>query len=257
MVTQPSAARLACVERAVAAYARQSYPHRELLVVIDAGEEADRVRLEEFLASRERSDLRVVRAPDPPGNLGRLRNLAIEQARGELVCVWDDDDHHHPTRVERQVEALQREGAIATFLTDVLHLSMGDRRLHWTTYKKTPQKCVPGAGLFRRSVAARYPEQGPNSQRAEDDVFCSQLFREGPVHFVEDSPHLYIYVSHGHNVSGDEFHRMIASSLGLSRGRIERSQQLVREALDTAEHGLEEITVMGNNGPAFTWRREG
>jgi glycosyltransferase involved in cell wall biosynthesis len=256
MVTRANAERLPFIERAVAAYIRQTYPHRELVVALDrAGDARDHDQLEARLASLGRDDIRVVRGPDAPGNLGRLRNCAIDHARGALVCVWDDDDIHHPTRIQSQVEALRGTGAIATFLTDVLHLLVERRQLHWTTYKKAAARCVPGAGVFLRSVNARYPEDGPEAMRGEDTTLCQRLSEHGLVHLVDDSPHLYIYVCHGTNISGDEFHSMIARTLAVSRGRIERNQQLVRRALDLADTGLDEIDVMGNNGPAFRWSR--
>jgi glycosyltransferase involved in cell wall biosynthesis len=246
---------LAFVERSAAAYLRQTYAPRELLVVLDAGPEDDKARLESRLASLGRDDIRVIRAPGTP-TLGRLRNIGIEQARGDLVCVWDDDDIHHPERLESQVRVLQESGAIATFLTDILHLFMGSRQLYWTTYKRAVQPCVAGTGLYLRSVSARYPEEGPDSQRGEDTAFCLRLIAEGPVRFIDNAPHLYIYVNHGSNTTGDAFHHMVGRSLSLSRGRIERAQLRLCQALDTADHGLDEVTVMTGSGPVFTWRRE-
>jgi glycosyltransferase involved in cell wall biosynthesis len=254
MITKPNAVRLPFVVRAAGAYARQTYEPRELLVLLDAGSEGDRGAVEAGLASMGRNDIRIVRTEGAP-SLGRLRNLGIELAHGELVCVWDDDDFHHPTRVESQVRTLRDRAAIATFLTDVLHLFVATRKVYWTTYKPAVQKCVPGAGLFRRSVAARYPEEGPDSLRGEDTAFCLRLFSEGRVHLVDDSPHLYIYVNHGHNTSGEDFHRMVASTLAVSRGRVSRGLALVKTALDAADHGLDEIQIMGSNGLAFSWQR--
>jgi glycosyltransferase involved in cell wall biosynthesis len=254
MITRPAKARLALVERSVAAYLRQTYPSRELLVVLDAADEGDRTALEQRLNALGRSDIRVIRAPGAP-SVGRLRNIGIEAAQGDLICVWDDDDFHHPARIETQVAALRLHGVIATFLTDMLHLFMESRELFWTTYKRAAQRCVPGTGIFRRRVTARYPEEGPESLRGEDTVFCLRLFEEGPVYLMDGAPHLYIYVCHGGNTSGTEFHRMVASSLSLSRGRVARAEALVHEALDLADHGLERVDVMGSNGPAFVWRR--
>ena len=165
MVTRPSPARLAFVERSAAAYLRQTYAARELLVVLDAGPEDDKARLESRLASLGRDDIRVVRAPGTP-TLGRLRNIGNQQARGDLVCVWDDDDIHHPERLESQVRVLEETGAIATFLTDILHLFMGSRQLYWTTYKRAVQPCVAGTGLYLRSVSARYPRKAPTASAA-------------------------------------------------------------------------------------------
>jgi glycosyltransferase involved in cell wall biosynthesis len=256
LVTRPHEERWPLVARSVACYARQTYPHRELVVVLDAAPEQERARFEARMSALGLPDLRIIRAPGTP-TLGRLRNLAIEHARGELLCVWDDDDLHHPRRIEVQTAALRDSGAAATFLTDVLHLVSETREVYWTTYKHTVQRCLPGTGLFHRSVAARYPEVGPESARTEDTAFCRQLFAEARVHLVDSTPNLYVYVHHGSNTSGDAHHRMLVSELALSRGLVGRRSEVVRDALDHAELDTDELRVMGSNGEAFAWRRSG
>jgi glycosyltransferase involved in cell wall biosynthesis len=256
MVTRPSARRLPLVQRSIDCYLRQSYPSSELVIVLDAALAADRRALEGHVAGLRRTDVRVVQAPGQP-TLGQLRNFAMDQAQGELVCVWDDDDIHHPQRLELQVRALQESGAIATFLSEVLHLFAATGELYSTNYRKTVQKCLPGTGLVRRDVASRYPESGPDCQRGEDTAFCLRLLEEGPVHFADDAPQLYVYVNHHTNTSGDAHHRMLARELGVSRGRVLRREAQVREALDQADFDLDFVDVMGNNGVAFTWARAG
>jgi glycosyltransferase involved in cell wall biosynthesis len=256
MVTRPSAHRLPLVARSIECYLRQSYPRRELVIALDAAPEQDRRLLEAHVAGLGRSDIRVVQAAGQPApTLGQLRNFGIDQAHGDLVSVWDDDDIHHPRRLELQVQALLASGAIATFLTEVLHLFAASGELYCTNYRNTVQKCLPGTGLVWRKVAARYPESGPSSQRGEDTAFCQLLLDEGPVHFVDDAPQLYVYVNHHCNTSGNDHHRMLARSLGVSRGRVLRREALVREALDQAAMDLDEVSVNGNNGVAFTWSR--
>jgi glycosyltransferase involved in cell wall biosynthesis len=254
MVTRPSAQRLPLCQRSIACYLRQSHPARELVIALDDAPAQDERALQAHVASLDRPDVRVVRCPGQP-TLGRLRNFAMEQARGDLVCVWDDDDIHHPRRLELQLRALLESGGIATFLTEVLHLFAASRELYWTNYRNTVQKCLPGTGLVWRTVAARYPEAGPTSQRGEDTAFCQRLLAEGPVHFVDDAPQLYVYVNHHQNTSGDDHHLMLARSLGVSRGRVLRREAQVREALEQPGFALDEVAVKGNNGLAFTWSR--
>jgi glycosyltransferase involved in cell wall biosynthesis len=255
MVTRPDRGRLPLVARSIDAYLRQSHPRAELVIALDAAADEDRSALEEHVARLGRPDIRVLRAPWAAPTLGQLRNFALESAAGDLVCVWDDDDLHHPRRLELQVRALEESGAIATFLTEALHLFARTGELFSTSYRNTVQRCLPGTGLVKRSVQARYPESGPTCQRGEDTDFCLRLLEEGPVHLVDDAPHLYVYVNHQRNTSGDEHHRMLATSLGVSRGRVLRREAQVRDALDQADVDLDEVQVKGNNGLAFTWRR--
>ena len=255
LVTRPSPSRWVHVKRSIACFARQTHSNRELVVVLDAAPEEDRRRFEENVASLEVDHVRVVRGPDEP-TLGRLRNLAIAVARGDFLCVWDDDDIHHPERIERQMVALRDSGAIATFLSDVLHFFAKSSELFCTSYKRTPFRCLPGTGLFRRTVAARYPESGPQSHRAEDTAFFDALTTEGAVHIDDAAPHLYVYTSHGENTSGDAHHTNLAATLALSRALVERRRALVVDALERADLDVESVRVMGHNGEAFVWQRK-
>jgi glycosyltransferase involved in cell wall biosynthesis len=254
MVTRPGE-RLAHVKRAIGYFAAQTQPDKELVIALDAGSEADKAAVESHVAGLGRDDVHVHRAPGQP-SLGQLRNFAISRARGQLVAVWDDDDVYHPQRLEQQVNQLRGSGAIATFLTEVLHLLLRRREVFCTNYRNTVQKCVPGSGLFRRDVAARYPEVGAESLRGEDTVFTLQLMAEGRVHLVDDAAHLYTYVHHGLNTSGDAHHDMLARTLSVSRGKLVRREERIREALSLAGLGLAEVEVKASNGVAFVWKDE-
>jgi glycosyltransferase involved in cell wall biosynthesis len=254
MVTRPSLERLPLVQRGIESYMRQVYRRTELVIALDDGPEEAADRLKQYVAALGRTDVRVVRAPHPT-SLGALRNFAMSQASGDLLAVWDDDDIQHPRRLDEQVRALVASGAIGVFLSEALHFFVDTNELYWTNYKNSVQKCLPGTGVVSRSVAARYPETGPRCARGEDTEFCLQLMAEGKVLLVEDAAHLYIYVTHGQNTSGDEHHRMLARSLGVSRGRLQRREAAVRDALDSARLDVGEVTVQGSNGTAFVWHR--
>jgi glycosyltransferase involved in cell wall biosynthesis len=253
MVTLPGSGRMPLLIRGINDYLRQTYTPRELVIVLDAGAEVDKARIEAHVDALAREDIRVVRASNSL-NLGQLRNFSLECARGEFVAVWDDDDIHHPLRLEVQIRALCSSGARASFLSEVLHLFSMTGDLYWTNYKNTLEKCHPATGVFLRASAARYAESGLDSGRGEDTALCLRLMSEGPVHFSDDAAQLYIYVNHGGNTSGDDHHKMLARSLSVSRARLIRREEVVCQALDHATTTLNEVRVQGNNGLAFTWR---
>jgi hypothetical protein len=94
----PTKDRAQFVPGAIDGFLRQTYPHKEL-IVLDDGES-----IEELLP--ENPAIRYVRVE---GNLciGAKRNMCCEQAKGELIAHWDDDDWSMPTRLEEQVKTLQ------------------------------------------------------------------------------------------------------------------------------------------------------
>lgn len=96
------AVRLAALERSMRAFARQTWPRRELVVVHDGGA-ALQTSIESLAAGFPGCDIRVHgEAPGRP--LGALRNASVERATGTLVCQWDDDDLYHPERLVEPVE---------------------------------------------------------------------------------------------------------------------------------------------------------
>jgi hypothetical protein len=92
----PTCDRRRFVGRAVRYFLEQDYPSRELVVVDDG---ADCV--EDLIPADPR--IRYIRLPERR-TIGAKRNLACEQARGELVVHWDDDDWSAPRRLRYQVE---------------------------------------------------------------------------------------------------------------------------------------------------------
>jgi O-antigen biosynthesis protein len=93
-----TADRRAFVPQAIRSFLRQDYPHCELLVLDDGA-----TPVAYCVPSHDR--IRYLRL-DGKRTIGAKRNLACEQARGDLIVHWDDDDWYPPTRVSRQVRAM-------------------------------------------------------------------------------------------------------------------------------------------------------
>lgn len=92
----------------------QTWANLQIIVVDDAsGPDHDAV-LAEAAALDDRVEL--VRLARNGGTYG-ARNAALERARGEFVTGHDDDDWAHPSRVERQVEPLLADPALAATLS--------------------------------------------------------------------------------------------------------------------------------------------
>src|SRR5690349_2292987 len=87
------------VPQAIRCFLRQDYPNLELLIVDDGPNPvADCVP--------ESDRIRYIRL-DTRATVGAKRNLACEQARGEFIVHWDDDDWYPVDRVTRQISALR------------------------------------------------------------------------------------------------------------------------------------------------------
>src|SRR5687768_2937864 len=86
------------VGQAVKYFERQTYPHKELVVVDDG---ADSVA--DFVG--QGPAIKYLRF-ERPQSIGAKRNLAIGAARGTIVMHWDDDDWHGENRIAHQIQPL-------------------------------------------------------------------------------------------------------------------------------------------------------
>lgn len=243
MITRPE--RAAMMARAADAFARQSWPDRELVVVVDQGPPAARAEALAQLQALGRDDVRVI-APEGAASLGALRNLAVAEARGELVCGWDDDDLHHPDRIAGQVAALDAAGCEAAVLQEAMLYRAEARVLHWTNWAATPAGGLPGTLVCRREAMPAYPEL----TLGEDLAVLEALKRRGAVLAQGGAAHLYVYVTHGANSWPAAHHAMLAETLAISKGLLARREAGLRDGL--APYGLTGVPVAGPNGVAFT-----
>jgi glycosyltransferase involved in cell wall biosynthesis len=250
MVTLPAKQRLSYFRRSVADYCRQTHPARELVVVVDRGDPEARAEAIEHIASLRRDDIRVVEPADKL-TLGALRNVSIAEARGDALCVWDDDDMHHPARVATQLREMTRAGARALVLEEALQYFPATRTLLWTRWREIASRGLPGTLMFRRSEVVRYPEAGPDAARSEDMAGIAQLQSAGAFCPMAGAPHLYVYVSHGANTWDDDHHAKIARDLAIPQARLWRNEALMRRGIAPFDFGPGDLTVKGRDGVAF------
>jgi len=256
MVTRPAERRFAFVKRSVAAYCAQTYPSCELVIVLDQGPAPAKAAIHRHVEALGRGDIRIVEATAEL-SLGALRNLSRASAGGQFHCQWDDDDLHHPQRVERQLTALAESGAEAVCLQEVMQFFTRPRALYWTNWRATEQGVMPATLLCRANSTLRYPVTGRASRLGEDTAVCLQLLARGALQALADAPHLFVYVNHGANTWGDDFHSMLAERLGLSQGLLRRREARIRESLKVFDFGPAAVTVAGPNGPAFILEAQG
>lgn len=247
MVTLPE--RREMMARAVEAWVRQTHLDRELIVVIDEGPPEERADAAAMIAAFGQTDIRTV-VPQSPLTLGALRNLGVAHASGELICLWDDDDLHHPQRLARQLAAMTEAGCAATVLQEAMLYRAAPRTLHWTNWAATQAGGLPGTLMCRRADMPSYAESGPAARLGEDLDLLLRLRAGHGVHLQAMQPHLYVYVTHGANSSSPDHHALLAQSLSISKGLLQRREAVLREGLHP--FGFDGVSVEGSNGWAFS-----
>ncbi len=188
----PTANRRAFVPRAIQYFLRQDYPRKEL-VILDDGDDsvADLIpvdpRIRYLRETRRRS-------------VGAKRNALCEEARGELVAHWDDDDWYPHGRLSRQAQALGASGCEA----DV----SGSSRLYfldsqggqgWEYHYRGPrQPYVLGSTMvYRRDLWRRNPF--PDRRVGEDAAFVWSAAVKRVLDLAD--PGLCVAAVHPHNTS--------------------------------------------------------
>ena len=179
--------------RAVRCLAAQTWPAIELVVIDDGDDDYEPI----LAPLRPRIAVRYTKLrPEPGRRLGALRNLALDDARGELCAQWDDDEWYHPDRLAIQAGALLAGGAIACVLKSTL-MHVDTPALAALPYRADAGLGTPGTIVHRRTTA-RYP----NLARNEDGRFLDLLARCGRVIALRSHSHLFIRCFHGTNTWG-------------------------------------------------------
>jgi glycosyltransferase involved in cell wall biosynthesis len=101
----PTCNRADLVKRAVMTALAQTYPHMEVVVVVD-GPDEDTVRLLQQMADAR---LKVVTLSERVGG-SEARNEGVRVASGDWIAFLDDDDEWVPDKVEKQLSAAEGLG---------------------------------------------------------------------------------------------------------------------------------------------------
>lgn len=230
-VTQPG--RLEELKCSIRCFNRQTYAHRELVLVHDGDDAFDR-ELHALLEDVPEAHRRLLRA-ERGTPLGALRNLAVSSARGTLVCQWDDDDLYHALRLEAQHRHLEESGGDFCFLTDQLHWFRNTGEFFWDDWnvEAYPMNLIQGTLMGRRETMPGYPPL----YRGEDTPVLQALYRQGAkLSGMSGYGYLYIYTYSGKNAWGLAHHGAISHWKGMRKGRLEAARGRLESHL--ADYGL-------------------
>ena len=93
--------------QAIDDFKKQTYTDKELVLVTD--------EKNPYLCDLQKytcDNIRVVTAPHA-SPIGKLRAISVENAKGEYVATWDDDDTHHKDRLFAQHHYIKKRNAEA------------------------------------------------------------------------------------------------------------------------------------------------
>lgn len=192
--------------RAIVNFEQQSYPNRELVVSYPSNDLLSKKLLDRIL---EISHLKmVIVCRESSGSLGQLRNQAVTAAHGSYICIWDDDDWHHPERLRYQMNQLQnstKKYQACILRKIILYDSNTEHAFLSAAYNWS------GTLLCKKDLIIKHPYQHIN--RLEADSLLEHLESSKLLLAIKGSYYLYVYIYHGTNVI-DGFHFQYFSANG-------------------------------------------
>ncbi|MCB9267667.1 MAG: glycosyltransferase [Lewinellaceae bacterium] len=141
----PTYNRRAFVPHAIRYFLRQDYEPKELIIVDDGSDP-----VEDLIPDAENIHyLRLGRKI----TLGAKLNLACEQARGDIIANWDDDDWYAERRLRYQVEALLQPGTDVCGLNNLLYLDLRSKQGFRYAYPPNQKIWLLGSSLcFKKEL---------------------------------------------------------------------------------------------------------
>lgn len=185
----PTANRQKFIPLAIQYFMAQDYANAELVIIDDGLEPAthlipDDPRIRYFYT-------------EPLGTIGVKRNYACEQANGEIIMHWDDDDWYAPDWIYKQFCALTDSATDIVGLNQVLFYSpsIDKRWLYQDLDLEKPWLC--GATMaYHKSFWQEHPFI--DIQVGEDYDF---IWNTGARTFATGYLHGFISILHAHNTS--------------------------------------------------------
>ena len=216
---------------ALRCFLEQTWPadRRELLVIND-GPYRLLERPDQYQSPDGQPLVREVGLPAGEYLLGDLRNIGLEEACGEYLIQWDDDDWHGPGRIALQAAPVVEEGVACTFLNRQARYSIPHN-----SAKVFSAFRLDGT-ILHRACELRYPSR----RKSEDTDFMFKVMiafgRDKVVNVdvpADECDRHYIRFHHGGNTWGAG-HIMGLSSLlpgmwRLGPASCERVQAVLKE----------------------------
>jgi glycosyltransferase involved in cell wall biosynthesis len=186
----PTADRRQFVPAAVQMFLAQHYAAKELLIVDDGTDDiADLVpphpQIRYFRETRRRS-------------IGAKRNFACQEARGEIIMHWDDDDWYAPWRVRYQVDMLESGRFNICGIDRVLFVNPTSEKAWEYVYPRRSRPWVCGATFCYRKAFWR-DHEFPDVNIGEDSRFVFSASKD-EVRVLEEN-RFFVGCIHAHNTS--------------------------------------------------------
>lgn len=229
-VSQPN--RYAFLQRAILDYDAQTYPDKELIVVVENPNYATMINA--FVDDHGIKNVAVLTRHAKTQLDGLL--FAGVHARGEILALWDDDNLNHPHRLEAQVVIQTANRNAVTVMAKGLYLFYREHQLIAVDVGN------PSFNAGRRTLSSSmmayrqfWPVMDYQVRGKPSEAMVTNTAISGKkVVAIREYPFSHIVGVSGDNIRTEAYHRGVAQTNGLSSEEIENAKSLLFETvLDT------------------------
>jgi glycosyltransferase involved in cell wall biosynthesis len=216
------------LKKSIKCFSEQTYSSKELIIVHHEDEKFSNVITN--ICSKYQIVFRVILATKKP--LSELRNISIKNANGSLLCLWDDDDLYHPSRLKVQSSIFyDNEDIVATTLYNQMYYFKNRREIF---VRYSGKDGIHGTIMFKKLSFLIYPE---NIYKGEDSYFIEALKKLKPngIHCIKNHPHIYLRIFHDKNTWGFDHHYLRLEKKAYDRNWINDNIHLIKETLNHFE----------------------
>lgn len=177
------------LKKAIACFESQNYPNKELVISFPKNDHLSQQIITRALTDSELRIYPIQRHPEV--SAAEAKHEAVVKSAGDYICMWDDDDWHHASRLTYQFNSMQSlgYGYKASVFTRVFLYDFNTQKAY-LSFPHTWDESI----LCRRELLME------KQYLAEDNVQVVRALSEKKLLWrISDAPFLYIYVDHGHD----------------------------------------------------------
>jgi len=213
--------RVHLLKRVIDCFNVQTYSARELVIVIENDDQASIDFLKGDNINEKIKVIVVERSATK--KLGFLRNTGIQNASGEYVCQWDDDDWYHARRLEHQFSYITSSGKDGSVLTRWLMFDSKNK-----TASISPLREWEGSIVVKKETVLSIGYQ--NTEKLEDTPVVEMLRDKNHLCPINYTPQYYIYNFHGNNTwDYNHFKNFFNHSIALPPSIVLEIQKIMEE----------------------------
>jgi glycosyltransferase involved in cell wall biosynthesis len=137
----------------ISCYLAQTWPHdRREWIILEDGHET----VEDLVADAKQQNptlnVRYIRLP-AKASIGAKRNRLNEEAKGDIIVAWDDDDYYSPERLAHIAHAFQSKPNVMLAGNSSMYTYFQDDKSIWMTLPIHQKHCTNGTLAYRRTYS--------------------------------------------------------------------------------------------------------